>query len=97
MVLHVPPAAKENERAPTADYQPEKRGRIIDLDNFAIDLEIAKNTIIRIQRGVVVQVLPKGSLKATLGSNKAANDDKNVKLDKPAEDSDKDGDDADKA
>jgi preprotein translocase, yajC subunit len=72
-------------------------GRIIDLDNFAIDLEIAKNTIIRIQRGVVVQVLPKGSLKATLGSNKAANDDKNVKLDKPAEDSDKDGDDADKA
>ena len=65
-------------------------GRIIDLDNFAIDLEIAKNTIIRIQRGVVVQVLPKGSLKATLGSNKAANDDKNVKLDKPAEDSDAD-------
>ena len=73
-------------------------GRIIDLDNFAIDLEIAKNTIIRIQRGVVVQVLPKGSLKATLGSNKAANDDKNVKLDKPAEDGDKAEDDsADKA
>lgn len=73
-------------------------GRIIDLDNFAIDLEIAKNTIIRIQRGVVVQVLPKGSLKATLGSNKAANDDKNVKLDKPAENGDKAEDDsADKA
>ena len=73
-------------------------GRIIDLDNFAIDLEIAKNTIIRIQRGVVVQVLPKGSLKATLGSNKAANDDKNVKLDKPAEDGDKaEEDSADKA
>ena len=73
-------------------------GRIIDLDNFAIDLEIAKNTIIRIQRGVVVQVLPKGSLKAALGSNKAANDDKNVKLDKPAEDGDKAEDDsADKA
>ena len=73
-------------------------GRIIDLDNFAIALEIAKNTIIRIQRGVVVQVLPKGSLKATLGSNKAANDDKNVKLDKPAEDGDKAEDDsADKA
>ena len=73
-------------------------GRIIDLDNFAIDLEIAKNTIIRIQRGVVVQVLPKGSLKATLGSNKAANDAKNVKLDKPAEDGDKAEDDsADKA
>lgn len=73
-------------------------GRIINLDNFAIDLEIAKNTVIRIQRGVVVQVLPKGSLKATLGSNKAANDDKNVKLDKPAEDGDKAEDDsADKA
>ena len=73
-------------------------GRIIDLDNFAIDLEIAKNTIIRIQRGVVVQVLPKGSLKATLGSNKAANDDTNVKLDKPAENGDKAEDDsADKA
>lgn len=73
-------------------------GRIIDLDNFAIDLEIAKNTIIRIQRGVVVQVLPKGSLKATLGSNKATNDDKNVKLDKPAENGDKAEDDsADKA
>ena len=73
-------------------------GRIIDLDNFAIDLEMAKNTIIRIQRGVVVQVLPKGSLKATLGSNKATNDDKNVKLDKPAEDGDKAEDDsADKA
>ena len=73
-------------------------GRIIDLDNFAIDLEIAKNTIIRIQRGVVVQVLPKDSLKATLGSNKATNDDKNVKLDKPAEDGDKAEDDsADKA
>lgn len=73
-------------------------GRIIDLDNFAIDLEIAKNTVIRVQRGVVVQVLPKGSLKATLGSNKAANDDKNVKLDKPAEDGDKAEDDsADKA
>jgi len=73
-------------------------GRIIDLDNFAIDLEIAKNTIIRIQRGVVVQVLPKGPPKATRGSNKAANDDKNVKLDKPAEDGDKAEDDsADKA
>ena len=73
-------------------------GRIMDLDNFAVDLEIAKNTVIRVQRGVVVQILPKGSLKATLGSNKAANDDKNVKLDKPAEDGDKAEDDsADKA
>ena len=73
-------------------------GRIMDLDNFAVDLEIAKNTVIRVQRGVVVQILPKGSLKAALGSNKAANDDKNVKLDKPAEDGDKAEDDsADKA
>ena len=73
-------------------------GRIMDLDNFAVDLEIAKNTVIRVQRGVVVQILPKGSLKATLGSNKAANDDKNVKLDKPAENGDKAEDDsADKA
>ena len=69
-------------------------GRIMDLDNFAVDLEIAKNTVIRVQRGVVVQILPKGSLKATLGSNKAANDDKNVKLDKPAEDDDKAEDDS---
>ena len=54
-------------------------GRVINLDNFAIDLEIAKNTVVRIQRGVVVQILPKGSLKASLGSNSAANDDKNEK------------------
>ena len=54
-------------------------GRVINLDNFAIDLEIAKNTVVRIQRGVVVQILPKGSLKASLGSNNAANDDKNEK------------------
>ncbi|WP_298645201.1 preprotein translocase subunit YajC [uncultured Cardiobacterium sp.] len=57
-------------------------GRVIDLDNFAIDLEIARNTVVRIQRGVVVQILPKGSLKATLGSNSAANDDKHEKGDK---------------
>ena len=60
-------------------------GRVINLDNFAIDLEIAKNTVVRIQRGVVVQILPKGSLKATLGSNSAANDDKNEKDDKADE------------
>ena len=71
-------------------------GRIIDLDNFAIDLEIAKNTIIRIQRGVVVQVLPKGSLKATLGSNKAANDDKADKAE-AKNDKNEAEDDADKA
>ena len=60
-------------------------GRVINLDNFAIDLEIAKNTVVRIQRGVVVQILPKGSLKASLGSNSAANDDKNEKDDKADE------------
>lgn len=60
-------------------------GRVINLDNFAIDLEIAKNTVVRIQRGVVVQILPKGSLKASLGSNSAANDDKNEKEDKADE------------
>ena len=60
-------------------------GRVINLDNFAIDLEIAKNTVVRIQRGVVVQILPKGSLKASLGSNNAANDDKNEKDDKADE------------
>ncbi|MDO4643486.1 MAG: preprotein translocase subunit YajC [Cardiobacteriaceae bacterium] len=53
-------------------------GRIIDLDNFAIDLEIAKNTVVRVQRGVIVQVLPKGSLKASLGSKAAANEEKEV-------------------
>ena len=60
-------------------------GRVINLDNFAIDLEIAKNTVVRIQRGVVVQILPKGSLKASLGSNSATNDDKNEKDDKADE------------
>mgnify|MGYP000888926943 FL=1 len=65
-------------------------GRIMDLDNFAIDLEIAKNTIIRVQRGVVVQILPKGSLRGALGKNKAANDDKadkTAKTDKAEDDS----------
>ena len=60
-------------------------GRVINLDNFAIDLEIAKNTVVRIQRGVVVQILPKGSLKASLGGNSVANDDKNEKDDKADE------------
>ena len=60
-------------------------GRVINLDNFAIDLEIAKNTVVRIQRGVVVQILPKGSLKASRGSDSAANDDKNEKDDKADE------------
>ncbi|SUO95559.1 preprotein translocase subunit YajC [Suttonella ornithocola] len=50
-------------------------GRIINLDEQAIDLEIAKGTIVRFQRNFVVQVLPKGSLKAELGSVAVANDE----------------------
>ena len=64
-------------------------GRVINLDNFAIDLEIAKNTVVRIQRGVVVQILPKGSLKASLGSNSAANDEKDDKADEAKDDKEK--------
>ena len=71
-------------------------GRIMDLDNFAVDLEIAKNTVIRVQRGVIVQILPKGSLKAALGSNKAANDDKADKAEAKNEKNEAE-DDADKA
>ena len=71
-------------------------GRIMDLDNFAVDLEIAKNTVIRVQRGVVVQILPKGSLKAALGSTKAANDDKADKAEAKNEKNEAE-DDADKA
>ena len=67
-------------------------GRIMDLDNFAVDLEIAKNTVIRVQRGVVVQILPKGSLKAAL----AANDDKADKAEAKNEKNEAE-DDADKA
>ena len=49
-------------------------GRIVALDDFAVDLEVAKNTVIRIQRPFVAGILPKGSLKATLVS-KAANEE----------------------
>ena len=71
-------------------------GRIMDLDNFAVDLEIEKNTVIRVQRGVVVQILPTGPLKAALGSNKAANDDKADKAE-AKNDKNEAEDDADKA
>lgn len=47
-------------------------GRVIALNEQAIDLEIAKGTVVRMQRPFVAQVLPKGSLKAELVS---ANDD----------------------
>lgn len=50
-------------------------GRIVALDEQAVDLEIAKNTVVRIQRNFVTQVLPKGSIKASLGAPAASNDD----------------------
>lgn len=57
-------------------------GRIVALDEFAVDLEIAKNTTVRIQRPFVAGILPKGSLKGELVS-KAANDE--VKVEKTTE------------
>lgn len=50
-------------------------GRIVALDDQAVDLEIAKNTVVRIQRNFVTQVLPKGSIKASLGVPVASNDE----------------------
>lgn len=47
-------------------------GRIVDLDEQAIDLEVARNTVVRIQRQFVTQVLPKGSLKGGLQHEKSA-------------------------
>ncbi len=41
-------------------------GRVIALDEQAINLEIAKGTVVRFQRHVVSQILPKGSLKGAL-------------------------------
>lgn len=49
-------------------------GRIIALNEQAIDLEIAKGTVVRFQRQFVTQVLPKGSLKGELNTAPAAND-----------------------
>lgn len=43
-------------------------GRIVALDEQFIDLEIAKNTVVRFHRNFVTQVLPKGSLKGELSS-----------------------------
>ncbi|MBV7433417.1 preprotein translocase subunit YajC [Cardiobacteriaceae bacterium TAE3-ERU3] len=50
-------------------------GRIVALDEQAVDLEIAKNTVVRIQRNFVTQVLPKGSIKASLSAPAASNDE----------------------
>ena len=50
-------------------------GRIVALDEQAIDLEIAKNTVVRFHRNFVTQVLPKGSLKGELSSPVVAAND----------------------
>ena len=51
-------------------------GRIVALDEQAINLEIAKGTVVRFQRQFVSQVLPKGSLKGegVAAGNKAGED-----------------------
>lgn len=50
-------------------------GRIVALGDFAVDIEIAKGTVVRMQRPFIAQVLPKGSLKGELTSTQAANDE----------------------
>ena len=55
-------------------------GRIVALDEQAVDLEIAKNTVVRIQRNFVTQVLPKGSIKASLSAPVASNDESEQNL-----------------
>ena len=40
-----------------------------------VDIEIAKGTVVRMQRPFIAQVLPKGSLKGELSSSVAANDE----------------------
>lgn len=47
-------------------------GRVIALNQQALDLEIAKGIVIRFQRQFISQVLPKGSLKGTLDEAPAA-------------------------
>ncbi len=49
-------------------------GRLVAINEQAVDLEIAKGTVVRMQRQFIAQTLPKGSLKGELVS-KAANDD----------------------
>lgn len=39
-------------------------GRIINLNEYAVELEIAKNVLIRVQRPFITAVLPQGTLKA---------------------------------
>lgn len=51
-------------------------GRIVALNEYAIDLEIAKGTVVRMQRPFVTQVLPKGSLKADLSAKNEEVDEK---------------------
>ena len=53
-------------------------GRIVALDETAVDLEIAKNTVVRLQRGFIVAILPKGTLKQAL-KEKDSKDESGVK------------------
>ena len=39
-------------------------GRVIDLSDTFISVEIAANVMVRVQKGSVTQVLPKGTLKS---------------------------------
>ena len=39
-------------------------GRIINLNEYAVEIEIAKNVLVRVQRPFVASVLPQGTLKA---------------------------------
>ncbi|MPV85677.1 preprotein translocase subunit YajC [Ostreibacterium oceani] len=44
-------------------------GRIVDLDEQFIDLEIAPNTTIKMQKNTVINLLPKGSYKGGNGGS----------------------------
>lgn len=60
-------------------------GKIVGLDEYAIDLEIAKNTVIRIQRPFVSVVLPKGTLKQILKSENSLEKSETPKEEKTEE------------
>lgn len=44
-------------------------GRIVGIDEQAVDLEISKSVVVRFNRHFIGQVLPKGSLKTELKSS----------------------------
>ena len=56
-------------------------GKIIDLDDHFIDVRIARNVEIKMQRAAVLSVLPKGTLKSM---NKDMDKDKNKDKDTSA-------------